>query len=86
MNKLKFDEKYIYNNNDLMVADNYLFFKFNTYVYKYPYFTFPDNNDSTFHDDHLEYHKIYKNCNYLILENYIDKINFETTINNSNNP
>ena len=52
--------------NDLMVSDNYIFSKVNTYIYKYPYFTFPNDNDSTLHSDHLNYHKIYKNCNYLI--------------------
>ena len=49
-----------------MVSDNYIFSKVNTYIYKYPYFTFPNDNDSTLHSDHLNYHKIYKNCNYLI--------------------
>jgi GR25 family glycosyltransferase involved in LPS biosynthesis len=62
------------NKNDLMVSDNYIFSKFNTYVYKYPYFTFPNNNDSTLHEDHLNYHKIYKNCNYLVWNDIIDKL------------
>ena len=53
---------------DLMVSDNYIFSKFKTYVYKYPYFTFPNDNDSTFHDDHLDYHRIYKGSNYITLE------------------
>ena len=54
---------------DVMVADNYLFRTFTTYVYKYPFFTFPENNDSTLHHDHVAYHEIYKNNNYFILEN-----------------
>ena len=54
---------------DVMVADNYLFRTFTTYVYKYPLFTFPKNNDSTLHNDHIAYHEIYKNNNYFILEN-----------------
>lgn len=54
---------------DVMVADNYLFRTFITYVYKYPLFTFPKNNDSTLHHDHIAYHEIYKNNNYFILEN-----------------
>lgn len=65
----KKDGKWNCNENDLMVSDNYIFSKFNTYIYKYPYFTFPTNNDSTFHEDHLDYHCIYKNCNYLVLNN-----------------
>ena len=64
-----YDYKWICNKDDLMVADNYIFSKFKTYVYKYPYFTFPNNNDSTLHDDHIHYHKLYKLCNYMILEN-----------------
>jgi GR25 family glycosyltransferase involved in LPS biosynthesis len=82
--KDKFNELKVYEDNeyknfkwkckesDLMVSDNYIFSKFNTYVYKYPYFTFPNNNDSTFHSDHLNYHKIYKNCNYLTLNDIVD--------------
>ena len=65
----KKDNKWNCNEYDLMVSDNYIFSKFNTYIYKYPYFTFPNNNDSTFHEDHLNYHCIYKNCNYLVLNN-----------------
>ena len=63
------DFKWICNKDDLMVSDNYIFSKFKTYVYKYPYFTFPNNNDSTLHDDHIYYHKLYKLCNYMVLEN-----------------
>ncbi len=58
--------------NDIMVSDYYIFSKFNTFVYNRPYFTFPNNNDSTIHNDHLEYHKLYKLCNYLVLENVFD--------------
>lgn len=71
---LKNDEnKWICNSYDIMVSDNYIFSKFNTYIYKYPYFTFPNDNDSTLHDDHLQYHKIYKLCNYITLENVVNK-------------
>lgn len=68
INCLKKDNKWICKESDLMVSDNYIFSKFNTYVYKYPYFTFPNENDSTFHEDHLNYHRIYKISNYLTLE------------------
>jgi len=69
LNSLKKDNLWICDENDLMVSDNYIFSKFNTYVYKYPYFTFPNNNDSTLHEDHLNYHKIYKIANYITNEN-----------------
>jgi len=59
--------------NDLMVSDNYIFSKFKTYVYKYPYFTFPNDNDSTFHEDHLNYHRIYKQSNFITLEGLYDQ-------------
>lgn len=71
----KKDGKWICKESDLMVSDNYIFSNFNTYVYKYPYFTFPNDNDSTFHEDHLNYHKIYKICNLITLENTIDSYN-----------
>jgi hypothetical protein len=66
--KLKKDDKWICNEYDVMVSDNYIFSKFNTYVYKYPFFTFPNNNDSTFHKDHVDYHRIYKISNYIVHE------------------
>ena len=74
INNLKKNNKWLCNENDLMVADSYIFSKFNTYIYKYPYFTFPNQNDSTLHNDHLNYHNIYKSCNYITLNNIIDKI------------
>jgi len=70
----KKDDKWICKESDLMVSDNYIFSKFNTYVYKYPYFTFPNNNDSTFHSDHLNYHKIYKISNIITLEKMYDSL------------
>jgi len=73
LNSLKRDGKWIYNDNDILVADNYIYSKFNTYYYKLPYFCNPTDNDSYIHDDHLGYHRIYKNCNYLTLENIYNK-------------
>ena len=58
---------------DVNVADNYIFRLYNTYLYKYPLFTFNNNNSSTFHKDHDIYQKIYKNINLIILNNIIDK-------------
>ncbi len=66
--------KYICDSKDIMVADNYIFSKFNTFVTHYPYFTFPNENDSTFHEDHLQYHKLYKCSNYIVLEKMIENI------------
>ena len=60
--------------NDIMVADNYIFRIFNTYLYKCPFFTFPENNNSTIHDYHLEYHKLYKEINKIIINK--DNINY----------
>jgi len=59
--------------DDINVADNYIFRLFKTYVYKYPLFTINNNNKSTFHRDHENYQKIYKNINLLILNNTMDK-------------
>jgi hypothetical protein len=72
LKNIKKDDLWVCKDSDLMVSDNYIFSKFNTYVYKYPYFTFPNENDSTFHEDHLNYHRIYKISNYLTLEKIYD--------------
>ena len=81
INNLKNNDKWICNEKDLMVADSYIFSKLNTYVYKYPYFTFPNENDSTLHNDHLDYHRIYKICNYITLNNIYDEYNIIKTNN-----
>jgi hypothetical protein len=73
INDFKKDEKWICKKTDLMVSDNYIFSKFTTYVYKYPYMTFPNDNSSTFHIDHLNYHKLYKASNYIVLENMYEE-------------
>jgi len=39
------------------VADVVVFDIVKTYTYKYSLFTYPDNNTSTIHDNHLEFHK-----------------------------
>ena len=64
---LKIDGKWKCNKDDLMVADYYIYSKFKTYFYKYPFFCNPTYNDSNIHEDHLEYHIMYKNMNYLTL-------------------
>jgi hypothetical protein len=75
LSKLKdVDGKWKYKDGDLMVADSYIFSKLNTYLYKYPYFTFPNNNNSTIHEDHVNYHYMYKNANYLVLENIYEQL------------
>jgi len=72
-NKQNDKELWLCNKDDLMVSDSYIFSKLNTYVYKYPLFTFPENIDSTIHQDHVQYHKIYKNNNYITLENIYEE-------------
>lgn len=71
------NNKWKCNKDEIMVADHYIFKHFNTYVSKYPYFTFPNDNDSTLHDDHIQYHKIYKICNYLTLERVVENFYLE---------
>ena len=63
------DKFYVF--DDVNVADNYIFRVFNTYLYHKPLFTIKNNNTSTFHKDHDIYQKIYKNINYLILNDLI---------------
>jgi GR25 family glycosyltransferase involved in LPS biosynthesis len=71
--ELKIDGKWKCNKDDLMIADNYIYSKFKTYYYKYPYFCNPSNNDSNIHEDHLDYHIMYKNMNYLTLNKVYDE-------------
>ena len=40
----------------LHTSDNYIYSTLVTYTYKYPYFTYPNNNDSTIHESHLDFH------------------------------
>lgn len=58
MNQILFlDGRYKLNKNFTQTADNYIFSSLKTYVYKYPYFTYPIENDSTIHNSHLDYHR-----------------------------
>lgn len=49
------------------VADVYLYNLTNTYAYKYPYFIYKTENDSTIHPDHISYHNASKKR---IVDNY----------------
>jgi len=72
LRKFNFQEKFPLF-NDVNVADNYLFRTFSTYVYQFPFFTISNTNSSTFHKDHDHYQKIYKNLNYVIHNDCINK-------------
>lgn len=50
------NNKFYLNKNLPMEADNYLFSECISYTYKYPYFTYPTENDSEIHSDHLPNH------------------------------
>jgi GR25 family glycosyltransferase involved in LPS biosynthesis len=53
---LLFDNKYTLNKHFTHTADDYIYSSLKTYVYKYPYFTYSIENDSTIHNWHLDYH------------------------------
>ena len=38
------------------IADTFLYTMLISYIYKYPYFTYADDNESTIHEDHLALH------------------------------
>jgi GR25 family glycosyltransferase involved in LPS biosynthesis len=61
INNIFKDGKYTLDVNKKHTADNYLFTNLKTYTYKYPYFTYPDNNDSTIHSENLQGHMNSKN-------------------------
>jgi len=53
-------KKYALNPNESHIADKYVFNNMKTYTFKYPYFTYPMDNDSTLHVHHLSEHMQYK--------------------------
>jgi GR25 family glycosyltransferase involved in LPS biosynthesis len=58
------DKKFLLNQNNPHVSDYYIFGYLKTYVYKYPYFTYPLENDSFIHQDHVVNDSIYSHSNY----------------------
>jgi len=55
------DNKFTLGSDKIHTADEFLFDTFITYTYKYAYFIYENNNDSTIHTNHYEYHKKSKN-------------------------
>jgi GR25 family glycosyltransferase involved in LPS biosynthesis len=53
---LNYSTKHILNQNIKHPADDYLINSTNTYVYKYPLFIYGDNETSTIHQDHIDWH------------------------------
>lgn len=52
--------KYVLDKNKYQTADNYILSSLKTYIYKYPYFTYPKENDSTIHSHHISFHNYTK--------------------------
>jgi len=75
MDKILKNNKYMLTKCNIHTADNYIFCMLKTYVYKYPYFTFPTDNDSTIHTSHLNFHKYSKELARKMWENNNDKFN-----------
>jgi GR25 family glycosyltransferase involved in LPS biosynthesis len=60
INKYYINFKYDLTEFNKYAADVFIFSLIKTYCYKYPYFTYSVDNDSTIHSDHLDFHKIAK--------------------------
>ena len=72
MAKYNFNTNNFYINNNLDIADSYIYKYVNTYVYKYNYIT-TLNNDSTIHPEKLYICKSSTlNQNYIILNDLIN--------------
>ena len=86
INNIFKDGKYKLNVNKKHTADNYLFSNLKTYTYKYPYFTYPDNNDSTIHSENLQGHMNSKNRIIEVWKQYYKTTNetFENKYNCNN--
>jgi GR25 family glycosyltransferase involved in LPS biosynthesis len=65
----QYGSKYILNDNIGHSADVYLYLIANTYVYKYPFFTYTYNERSTIHQDHIKNHNTAKK----VIDNFIQK-------------
>ncbi len=66
------DNKFVLLPNKIHTSDNYIYSIVTTYTYKYPYFTYPNENTSTIHDNHISYHVLTKKLAY---ESWIEKNN-----------
>ena len=56
INNIYTNGKFILLPKSVHTSDNYIYTELRTYAYKYPYFTYPTNNDSTIHEWHIDYH------------------------------
>jgi GR25 family glycosyltransferase involved in LPS biosynthesis len=57
MMNTKQNNKFILDTNISHCADRYIFKVLKTYAYKYPYFTYPSDNDSTLHPTDVNMHQ-----------------------------
>jgi len=60
INSIYKQNKYILDPNKYQTADNYILSSLKTYIYKYPYFTYSNENDSTIHSHHISFHNYTK--------------------------
>ena len=86
----KFINKYYINNKfDLTSYDNhsadiFLYNVCKTYSYKYPYFTYSFTNNSTIHEEHLDFHNKAKKIGLLAWKEKYNNINVELFNDNKN--
>jgi GR25 family glycosyltransferase involved in LPS biosynthesis len=73
INTILKNNKYVLTDCNIHTADNYIFCILKTYIYKYPYFTYPTNNDSTIHVSHLDFHNYCKNIAFYAWNNKFNK-------------
>lgn len=73
MKNIYVDNKFILTKNTINTADNYIYSNLITYAYKYPYFTYPTDNDSTIHSSHLLIHNYTKQ---LAFSHWVEKYEF----------
>jgi GR25 family glycosyltransferase involved in LPS biosynthesis len=91
INSIYRNKKFVLDESKIHTADEFILTSMKTYVYKYAYFTYPDNNDSTIHDNHLEFHMYSKKILIQSWEKYspkptisfFDRFNFRFTLNRS---
>jgi GR25 family glycosyltransferase involved in LPS biosynthesis len=76
INKILINNKYLLDDKSLHVTDDFVFNNMNTYIYKYAYFTYPDDNTSSITPNSNIFMNRMKNNHINIWkEYYIDKKN-----------
>jgi GR25 family glycosyltransferase involved in LPS biosynthesis len=83
INQIYKNNKYVLDKNKYQTADNYIYGSLKTYAYKYPYFTYSNENDSTIHSHHIAFHNYTKMIAFNAWKELYNLNNINDKINNN---